>query len=534
MLLEIYCEKFHQKRVIFHKGLNVVLGTEIGDNSIGKSTFLLIVDFVLGGDTYSSSNDIIQNVGQHDIFFTFSGDGENYYFARNNIEKNIVWKCNKDYGKITRLDIADYRNWLNSYYKLDLPSLNFRDAVGRYIRVYGKENCNEKRPLSYVNGEKPKKAKYALLKLFNFYSIIEDVAKQAALSSDRLKAYKKAQALAYIDKIGKREYERNVKEISKLESELSCLSDNLEKGLLDCDAVISEKALNIKSDLSKARRMRSNIVSKLKSISDNYSYEFSLSKESIEELKRFFPDANIDEIAKIENFHNQISQVFKEELQELHRQLTLELSDINHLIEQYEAELKDLIQNPNLSKNILRKHAELLKEIDRLKCLNERFIQLEQLKENKVSDEKRLREIEIEQFTIMANQINAAMEQINDSIYSGKANAPLISFEKDSYNFFTPNDTGTGRSYKGLIVFDLAVASLTKLPLIVHDSIVLKQIADDALERILSLYMACGKQVIISLDKQTSYSNDATNMLINNKILELGPNGNELFGKSWG
>ena len=77
---------------------------------------------------------------------------------------------------------------------------------------------------------------------------------------------------------------------------------------------------------------------------------------------------------------------------------------------------------------MLRAFSEITKEIDRLKCLNERFIQLEQLKENKVSDEKRLREIEIEQFTIMANQINAAMEQINDSIYSGKANAPLISF----------------------------------------------------------------------------------------------------------
>ena len=53
MLREIYCDKFHQKRIVFNPGLSVVLGTNTGDNSIGKSTFLLIVDYVFGGSTYN-------------------------------------------------------------------------------------------------------------------------------------------------------------------------------------------------------------------------------------------------------------------------------------------------------------------------------------------------------------------------------------------------------------------------------------------------------------------------------------------------
>ena len=44
MLREIYCDKFYQKQIVFNPGLSVVLGTNTGDNSIGKSTFLLIVD----------------------------------------------------------------------------------------------------------------------------------------------------------------------------------------------------------------------------------------------------------------------------------------------------------------------------------------------------------------------------------------------------------------------------------------------------------------------------------------------------------
>ena len=47
MLYEIVCDKFKQNRIEFHNGLNVILGTNEGDNSIGKSSFLLIVDFVL-------------------------------------------------------------------------------------------------------------------------------------------------------------------------------------------------------------------------------------------------------------------------------------------------------------------------------------------------------------------------------------------------------------------------------------------------------------------------------------------------------
>lgn len=49
MLHEICCDQFYQKQIVFNPGLSVVLGTNTGDNSIGKSTFLLIVDYVLAG-----------------------------------------------------------------------------------------------------------------------------------------------------------------------------------------------------------------------------------------------------------------------------------------------------------------------------------------------------------------------------------------------------------------------------------------------------------------------------------------------------
>lgn len=83
MLKEIYCELLKTKnrpsgKIIFHNGLNVVLGSNVGTTSIGKSTSLLIIDFVFGGDTYAKS-DAVKELGNHTIYFIFQFDGVDYH-----------------------------------------------------------------------------------------------------------------------------------------------------------------------------------------------------------------------------------------------------------------------------------------------------------------------------------------------------------------------------------------------------------------------------------------------------------------------
>ena len=74
MLVEIHCDEFMsygkpRKPIIFHEGLNTVLGGQSADNSIGKSTFLLIIDYVFGVDTYKYS-DASNKLKK--LYFTFS------------------------------------------------------------------------------------------------------------------------------------------------------------------------------------------------------------------------------------------------------------------------------------------------------------------------------------------------------------------------------------------------------------------------------------------------------------------------------
>lgn len=166
---------------------------------------------------------------------------------------------------------------------------------------------------------------------------------------------------------------------------------------------------------------------------------------------------------------------------------------------------------------------------------NDAYSQLQQLKKNKNNDATRLLDIKKKQLAYVANRINNEMSRINNAIYEGSYNAPILNFSDSGYIFFTPDDTGTGVAYKGLVVYDIAVLNLTKLPVLVHDSVILKQISDEAIERIIELYSSCGKQVIIALDRQDTYSKKTAEVLNSCAVLKLAHgNGQELFGRSWG
>lgn len=533
MLREIYCEQFHQKRIEFDDGLNVVLGTSTGDNSIGKSTLMLIIDFVFGGKTYSEETDILEKVGPHRICFKFEFNKKYYYFAKYNNKSDEVWVCNEKYEQEYQLTNSEYCKWLSEQYHINLFDLSFRDAVGRYIRVYGKGNFDENRPLHAVPTENAYKAIIALLKVFDKYKVISDLEDEAKEAEDAVKTFSKAQKLNYVSKINKSTYKKNLKQIGDLKNEIISISDSLEHGLIDIDSSISEKAIHIKKELTRIKRFRSSILSKLSIIDENANYKFSLTSDSYSELIKFFPNINLKHLEEVESFHNKISVIFKDEIMQEQKRLNDELQEVNALITDLENQLRELINNPKLSRIILQKHSEALKAIDQKQKENDAYDKICELKDVNNSTKEALRRVKSEQLGIVEKLINAEMEAVNNQLYIVKVSAPTIHFENNNYSFYTPYDKGTGTAYKGLIVYDISIAHLTALPILVHDSVVLKQISDIAIENILDQYISCGKQVIIALDKHDSYSEKASSILEKYARIKLAPNGEELFGRSW-
>ena len=109
MLSEIRCSKFRQgiQTITFHEGLNTVVGTEKETNSAGKSSFLLILDFVFGGDDYYKKCKAVRdNVGEHSIDFKMEFKGEPYYFSRFTDNKNVVTRCDQNYKPLSDGDMT--------------------------------------------------------------------------------------------------------------------------------------------------------------------------------------------------------------------------------------------------------------------------------------------------------------------------------------------------------------------------------------------------------------------------------------------
>ncbi len=534
MLFEIICDQFKQKRIKFHANLNTVLGDDIGSNSIGKSTFLMIIDFVFGGKDYIlKSTDIQRNVGRHIIKFCLIFDNKKYYFLRNTDDLENVSKCDDKYKIISNISLTEYCNFLKGKYNIKLSDISFRDIVGRFSRIYGKDNLNEKRPLDIVHNESAGAPINALLKLFDMYNVISELELLVKQKESELSAFKNAQKYKYVKSIGKRQYIVNLKEIDAINKEKEKISQDLDNSLLDLDSIITDEVMKLKQSLSLAKRQRSRYYSQLTVIDNNIKETSNLKSEQFDDLLRFFPNANIKGISEVEKFHQEIRTVLMSELKDKKDELSRLISISQIEVDEIEKNIKEIVQIPNLSKTILAKYSNLQKRMETLENENNAFLKLDSLTISRDDAKLRRDSMKLEQLHQLQNTINAKMLTINDYIYSGKKNAPIITFDKNQYTFETTDDTGTGSSYKSMVVYDLSVLEMTALPILIHDSVVLKQISDEAIEKILFKYKESDKQIFISFDKKTAYSLESQKILKETKVLALSSNGNELFGRSW-
>ncbi len=191
-------------------------------------------------------------------------------------------------------------------------------------------------------------------------------------------------------------------------------------------------------------------------------------------------------IEEIDGFHKQLAGILKKEFSESEENMQAALTLIESEIAKIEDEISQMAKSTDLSKAVWEQYAAIDKELKTLRAANENYVKTSQLSETAKSYEEELNRLVIEQIAIMQQEINSEMTAINNVIYSGRKTAPILTVSDAShYSFFTPRDGGTGAQYKGLVAFDLAMLKLTCLPVIAHASVMLKQIEDDAIEKIM-------------------------------------------------
>jgi hypothetical protein len=118
---------------------------------------------------------------------------------------------------------------------------------------------------------------------------------------------------------------------------------------------------------------------------------------------------------------------------------------------------------------------------------------------------KRLKELlQTEKETILVvieKTINDGMRRIMTERFGPERKSPYLQLRERSYRFEVEEDTGTGVAYTGLVLFDLTIFLLTRLPILVHDTVIFKNIENDSVSRLLPVYLETAKQSFIALDE---------------------------------
>ena len=578
MLYEIWCDRFRtggkdgqiRPPIRFHAGLNAVLGTQTRSNSIGKSTFLMIIDYVFGGIDYLDS-DAHTFVGEHEIYFTFRFGDTMHRFCRKTIEKDVVYLCEncswaEEEARLERirlneekakdapallehdlnpyvltdetLKVDEYCKFLFNEYRIESENISFRNIVGRYFRVYGRPNHDEHQPLHNTPREKDSEAITALQRLFGETQQIKDLKANEKEKAEEKKAYKAAQKYHLVRHITtKKALKQATEERDKLQEELNDLIRSKDREVEQADLSRSDEAAAINRKLAALRRNRSRLKSQLEALYINIDGHTAVTRGDIRDLAFFFPDVNIVELQSIEDFHQRLRVVLESEMSEERAQLQSSIDNLDAEIRALEEQYRSLGIPTRLPTPFLQNYSDLTMRINDLNA------QIDSFQKNKDVDDAHkaaaaaLKAAQEKELPRIAGEINAQMVRISDEILGPEREAPRLDLKDGkSYTFGTSTNRGTGNNYKNLIIYDLSILTKTDLPAFIHDSFLLTDIGDTPTGAIVKQYIKTepsGKQVFIALDKTKSYGEETDKDLNDHQVLYLSEDGNELFGWSW-
>ncbi|GAB3626917.1 hypothetical protein GCM10027419_17680 [Pandoraea terrae] len=128
--------------------------------------------------------------------------------------------------------------------------------------------------------------------------------------------------------------------------------------------------------------------------------------------------------------------------------------------------------------------------------------------------------------------INEEIAKIVKRIYGEESKAPHLTLHETNYSYQVTDDTGTGKAYSNLVVFDLAIFELSDLPILIHDSPLFKNVENTTVAKFISEYERFAKQSFISLDEIDKYGTAAAARLSALSVLKLDYT-NVLYNKVW-
>jgi len=528
MLKVIHCDKIPLAPLRFVSGLNVLVGDDAGENSIGKSSILLLIDFVFGGDDFLRlASEVIRNVGEVEVLFCLEFEGREHWFRRSTANHGVLIDSNGNF-----ISVSDYRSYLKDRYKFPPESPSFRDCVGLFSRIWGKDNINPNKPLHSVGAEPYDKIKSTVIRLFGYYGELRDLKSLKARAESRDKALKLAFKEGFIKPLTKAEFKESQKRLLGLSQQLDDIKGRLELYAVSVRGLLNDKNLELKKEKDSLLDERRSLQVRLLGVERSLRFGGAVNARFFEKLSDYFPGVNSDRLLEVENFHSGIANILKPEIQAEAQFLKARIAEVDLAVRSIDEKLLEVTRGGERPLEFV-----------------EQMLQLS-LEHKKVSEQLKYRELkddlnsELDSLSdAILIKVEAALGEIERDLNDRMAEwivrfyeldpvVPVLQFKEKSYSFDHRTDTGAGKSYANLISLDLSMLQVTCLPLLIHDTVLFKNIEIHAVERIFSAYACFDKQIFAAIDELVKYNKDTRRLCLERMFLKLDAD-TPAFGVSW-
>ncbi|MDP5776134.1 DUF2326 domain-containing protein, partial [Pseudomonas aeruginosa] len=433
-----------------------------------------------------------------------------------------------------RVSLEAYREHLKRLYGLSGLESTFRSIVSPFARIWNKGESDPDHPLAGASKEKLSAGIFRLLDLFERTSDVSVERAALQILKDKKDLMKRSMTAEIIPRITTTQYRSNQKLIKDNAQAISDLKDNFAGAITAYEALFDEKLREIQQSKNELIKQRSLTSARREKLQRDISGLSPRLTANIALVAEFFPEADLERLQQVEQFHKKIGKLVSRELKNELEALLNQESEINESITDLDQKIKLALNLKGTPTDLFAKVFELKEVTDKAREENKFFEQKTSIDESEAASKARLDAIYDQIFLSIESSINSELEEFNKIVYGPERNPSQLRIKNaKSYSFTSPLDTGTGKSYAGLVGFDIAVLSLTNLPFIIHDSMIYKNIEISATENIIRILSAFKKkQIFLAFDEAKKFNTETQKTLQSNKVLQLNRN-QLLYIKDW-
>ncbi len=524
MLKQIKCNLFNQTTVEFHAGLNVILGDDEAKNSIGKSSALLVIDFAMGGGSLLEDDaGAIKVLGHHSYQIKFEFSGTPLYVTRSTEQPDVIDVCDSNHVKQDEISLEAYREKLKGLYDLSELENSFRSIVGPFARIWNKGEADPAHPLA---GNPKEKLSAGVARLVDLFHRTGDVsAERAVLQAlqDKKNLMNKSMTAEIIPRITTTKYKSNKQLIKTNAQAITDIKDNFAGAITAYEALFDEKLRAIQQNKNEMINKKNLISARREKLERDISGVSPRLTANIALVAEFFPEANLERLKQVEQFHEKIGKLVSKELRSELELSFIKESEIIAAITDLDQQIKITLKAKGTPTDLFAKVFELKEVTDKAKEENKFFEQKASIDSSETASKTRLDAIYGKIFLEIEGLINQKLEKFNTLVYGAERNPSQLRIKSsNSYSFTSPMDTGTGKSYAGLVGFDLSMLSLTRLPFVIHDSMIYKNIEIAATEHIIKILTSFkNKQIFLAFDEAKKFNSKTQQTLKAKMVLQL-------------